>query len=127
MIRKLAKGLAAGPFAEPVMGFTMFMVGVALMLPAHTFDLNSYAMLAMIASEEVWGAIMIVLGAFQIWAGLAERRTERLAACMSSGALWVFWTTGTYISGSQGTLWAIGIAMIVGQGLAYLRAAVKIS
>lgn len=123
--RRILRNIAAGPFAEPVMGFTMLMVGFALLLPHHTFSWQAYRFLELVAPEEVWGVLMFGLGGIQMAAGLLEHRTARLISCMVCGVIWVFWTCATYYSGPKGVLWAFGVSMVVGQGLAYLRAAVK--
>lgn len=126
-LRRIARNLAAGPFAEPLMGLTIAMVGLAFMMPPQTFQIRtSFAVLSVVAREEVWGAVMIAMGVTQILAALLEHRFARLSSCMAGGAFWMFWTSATFYSASAGVLWAFGIAMIVGQGLAYLRAAVRI-
>ena len=118
----MLRSIAAGPFAEPVMGFLMFMIGVALALPADTFSMSSYWMLSLIAPETLWSGIFIVVGAAQIFAALLNNTLARVLSCMTGGFVWMVWTAATLHSGFRGILWAIGFAMIVGQGLGYLRA-----
>ena len=121
-LQKMARSLAAGPFAEPVMGLTMVMIGVALILPTQTFALTAYGTMSQIASEPAWALIFLVSGAAQMTAALLEVRRARLATSVVGGVLWVIWTAATPHSGYRGVLWAGGIAMILGQALAFLRA-----
>lgn len=120
-LNKMATSIAAGPFAEPVMGLTALMVGLALAMPGATFAFSAYDTLAAIAPERVWAALFIVIGASQIVAALLEAATARILTAMASGALWTVWTIATMHSGFRGVLWAIGASMVVGQGIAYLR------
>lgn len=123
MFARMKTSIAAGPFAEPVMGLTMVMIGVALALPGETFERRSFATMAHLAPELVWAAVFILLGGAQIVGALLVLRQWRLLSCMASGALWVLWTASTLHAGFGGVLWAIGIAMTTGQAVAYLRAA----
>ena len=121
-LKKMAASLAAGPFAEPLMGLTMVMVGVALALPTETFLISAYGTMGLIAPEPAWALVFAIVGMAQMTAALLEVRHARLASAMLGGVLWVIWTAATLHSGYRGVLWAIGIAMVLGQALAYLRA-----
>jgi hypothetical protein len=121
-LHKMLRGLAAGPFAEPVMGLTAFMVGIALALPNDTFSRSSFNTMAALAAEWGWAIIFVTAGAGQLTAALLEVKGARLATSMVGGTLWMVWTAATLHSGFGGVLWAFGVAMVLGQALAYLRA-----
>lgn len=118
-LQKMLRGIAAGPFAEPVMGLTMFMVGLALALPTDTFERSSFRTMGELAQEWEWAVVFVTVGTAQLTAALLEVKAARLATSMIGGALWTVWTAATLHSG---VLWAFGISMVLGQALAYLRA-----
>lgn len=82
-------------FAEVLSAFALVLWGFWLWNPVwETFaSSKSFDGMASIASEEMWGGVMLLLGIFQTIAFVREHARMRVAACTGGVFIWATITT----------------------------------
>lgn len=75
---------------EIIVAVSTYVLGVWLFHPTASFQEPVYALLAQIASENVWATLMIVLGVTQLTMLLIGRSSLRRCCSIIMVALWTF-------------------------------------
>lgn len=108
-LRYILTAPANGP-AELIMACTMLAYGLPVLLPPDEFPrYQVYAAIARIASETVWGAILVGIALWRIFAVCSLSYTIRTLASATSLLLWSFLCTLFLVAQSSSPgVWMFG-------------------
>jgi len=104
-------------------GLVSFLWGVALLLEKNTFESNpaSFAAMARIAPEYVWGIGILAFG-LSAWTALLAKKWQLLAwISLMDGLLWAFVATMFYVANPNTTAPFAYVPMALFDFLVFLR------
>lgn len=110
----------------PIMyGVLILLWGVWLLLPFSTFhSVSTFAVLAKIGPEWVWGTLAVAIGAIQILLIMVSRKLERTAALLQF-YFWAFIAITIGLSNWHGSGLIIYSWLAVMNGLAWVNRSVR--
>src|SRR5688572_6719454 len=80
-------------------------LGLVFLDSANTFAVNpiSYASMAMLANEDVWGWFLLTVGVFHVFSIFSDRLVYRIPAQIISVGVWLFIAVQFLVSNPIGT------------------------